>query len=124
MSLLSQYTALEAQIKELQSKKKALETNNDMKKELEFKEKIEQVMQKYDKSSDELLALFKPYFSKKSQQVTTTRKPRKLKIYRNPNTGEVVETYGGNNKQLREWKDEHGGEVVDAWLINADGTSA
>ncbi|MGN4048294.1 hypothetical protein [Pseudomonas sp. SM4] len=33
-----------------------------------------------------------------------TRKPRELKVYKNPNNGEVSETKGGNHKALKEWK--------------------
>jgi hypothetical protein len=45
-----------------------------------------------------------------------TRKPRELKIYKNPHTGEVVETKGGNHKTLKEWKTKHGSDVVESWL--------
>jgi NAD(P)-dependent dehydrogenase (short-subunit alcohol dehydrogenase family) len=30
-----------------------------------------------------------------------------FKVYKNPRTGEVVETKGGNHNQLKEWKAEH-----------------
>lgn len=105
MSLLNQYVELEKQLKEIQTKLKTLETNKDMKTELEFKEQIEKVMDKYGKDADDVVELMKPRYPKKAlgKQV---RKPRKLKIYKNQNTGEVVETYGGNNKTLREWKDQ------------------
>ena len=45
-----------------------------------------------------------------------SRKPRQVKIYKNPNTGEVVETKGGNHKTLKEWKAEHGSATVESWL--------
>jgi hypothetical protein len=45
-----------------------------------------------------------------------TRKPRRVKIYKNPHTGEVVETKGGNHKTLKEWKAEHGSATVESWL--------
>ena len=32
------------------------------------------------------------------------------------NTGEVVETKGGNHKTLKEWKAEHGSAIVESWL--------
>ncbi|MND62276.1 hypothetical protein D3C80_535580 [compost metagenome] len=46
----------------------------------------------------------------------STRKPRQVKVYKNPNTGEVVETKGGNHKTLKEWKAEHGSATVESWL--------
>jgi hypothetical protein len=43
-------------------------------------------------------------------------KPRQVNIYKNPHTGEVVETKGGNHKTLKEWKAEHGSATVKSWL--------
>lgn len=44
-----------------------------------------------------------------------TRKPREVKIYENPNTGEVIETKGGNHRKLKEWKNEFSVNVVESW---------
>ena len=45
-----------------------------------------------------------------------TRKARSLKVYKNPHSGEIVETKGGNHKLLKAWKNEHGSDVVESWL--------
>jgi len=39
-----------------------------------------------------------------------------VKLYKNPNTGEIIETKGGNHKGLKEWKAEHGSDTVESWL--------
>jgi hypothetical protein len=39
-----------------------------------------------------------------------------VKVYKNPHTGEVVETKGGNHKTLKEWKAEYGSDTVESWL--------
>jgi hypothetical protein len=39
-----------------------------------------------------------------------------VKVYKNPHTGEVVETKGGNHKTLKEWKAQHGTAIVESWL--------
>lgn len=39
-----------------------------------------------------------------------------VKVYKNPNTGEVVETKGGNHKTLKEWNAQHGAATVESWL--------
>ena len=39
-----------------------------------------------------------------------------MKVFKNPYTGEVVETKGGNHKVLKSWKAEHGAETVESWL--------
>lgn len=48
--------------------------------------------------------------------VVVQRRQRKIKVYKNPNTGEVVETKGGNHKVLRTWREQYGVETVDSWL--------
>lgn len=48
--------------------------------------------------------------------VKGTRRERAVKIYKKTNTGEVVETKGGNHKVLKAWKAEYGADAVDAWL--------
>lgn len=40
---------------------------------------------------------------------------RKVKQYKNPHTGEVIETKGGNHKTLKEWKAKWGPEAVESW---------
>jgi hypothetical protein len=32
------------------------------------------------------------------------------------NSGELLETQGGNHKTLKEWKAEHGSTTVESWL--------
>lgn len=51
-----------------------------------------------------------------SESKAGTRKPRQVKVYKNPHTGEVVESKGGNHKILKEWKAEHGSATVESWL--------
>ncbi|GHB15540.1 hypothetical protein GCM10007159_42260 [Modicisalibacter luteus] len=36
------------------------------------------------------------------------RRQRKLKVYQNPNTNEVIQTRGGNHKTLKQWEKEFG----------------
>ncbi|MDP0886312.1 histone-like nucleoid-structuring protein, MvaT/MvaU family [Klebsiella pneumoniae] len=48
--------------------------------------------------------------------MTPQRKPRALKVYKNPHSGEVVETKGGNHGVLKAWKQEYGAETVESWL--------
>jgi len=40
---------------------------------------------------------------------------RPMKTYKNPHTGEVVQTRGGNHKTLNEWRKKHGKEAVQGW---------
>jgi hypothetical protein len=37
-------------------------------------------------------------------------------VYKNPETGETVESKGGNHKVLKAWKEQYGAEQVEGWL--------
>ena len=43
------------------------------------------------------------------------KRTRKVKQYKNPHTGETIETKGGNHKTLKEWKATWGGDTVEGW---------
>ncbi len=47
---------------------------------------------------------------------TRQRKERKTKVYKNPHTGETIETKGGNHNMLKAWKKQHGSDEVESWL--------
>lgn len=118
MSLLNQYMEKEQLLKKLQDELSSLEQDQRLKKELEFKARLESLMDEYDKRSEHVIELLSPSGgSAKAVPVSTAqRKKRKLKVYKNPHTGEVVETRGGNQKTLKVWKEEFGPETVESWL--------
>lgn len=43
------------------------------------------------------------------------RRQRQIKVYKNPETGEIVKTKSGNHKVLKAWKELYGAEKVKAW---------
>ena len=49
-----------------------------------------------------------------------TKRARKVKQYKNPHNGEIIETKGGNHKTLKEWKAKWGGDVVESWATLLD----
>ena len=120
MSLISQYAQKEQLLKQLQEELQQLEQNESLKKEIEFKEQLEMLMKEYEKSAKDVKDILYPNAEPEKAQKKSTRKPRKLKVYKNPHTGEEIATRGGNQKQLKMWKEEHGDEVVEGWLINED----
>jgi hypothetical protein len=66
-----------------------------------------------------VISLLNPHAGRRAPAVESkagSRKPRQVKVYKNPETGEVVETKGGNHKTLKEWKAEHGSATVESWL--------
>ncbi|MCK0743726.1 histone-like nucleoid-structuring protein, MvaT/MvaU family [Chromohalobacter nigrandesensis] len=124
MSLLSEYMKKEQLLKQLSEELQQLEKDQRLTTELEFKEKLEALMKEYDKSPAAVIELLDPQptssSASSSQANTGGRRKRKLKIYKNPNTGEVVETRGGNQKTLKAWKDEYGNDTVESWLVRVE----
>ena len=119
MSLINEYRATEEAIKELQERLKSLEKDDKLKKELEFEEKLRTLMGSYGKSLRDILALLDPdaKLSKapRAAKATGSKRARKVKQYKNPHNGEVIETKGGNHKTLKEWKAKWGSDAVESW---------
>ncbi|GHB08502.1 histone-like nucleoid-structuring protein, MvaT/MvaU family [Salinicola rhizosphaerae] len=124
MSLLSDYVKKEQLLKQLEEELKRMEGDQRLKAELEFKEKLEALMSEYGKKAADVIELLSPKPESGSSAAPAAssggRRKRKLKIYKNPNTGEVVETRGGNHKTLKIWKDEHGSDTVESWVVRTE----
>lgn len=122
MSILASYMQKEQQLKKLQEELDRLKNDDRLKAELQFKDKLEALMREFDKSASDVIKLLDPQqtTAKHSSTTSTGRAKRKLKIYKNPNTGEVVETRGGNQKTLKAWKDEYGSDTVEGWLVRTE----
>ncbi len=107
MSLINEYRATEEAIKELQERLKSLEQDDKLKKELEFEEKLRTLMGTYQKSLRDVISLLDPDAkigkSTRTAKAPAGKRARKVKQYKNPHTGEVIETKGGNHKTLKEW---------------------
>jgi DNA-binding protein H-NS len=115
MSKLAEFRQLE---KHLAEQLKALETlkgDAGLKQEIEFETKLRALLAKYGYSLKDIVNLLDPKAGSRTPAAPTksgTRKPRQVKIYKHPKTGEVVETKGGNHKTL---KAEHGSDTVESW---------
>lgn len=94
--------------------------DDDLRREIEFETKLPDLLAQYGSSLKDVINILDPYAtSRKGAPVVTekgTRRPRSVKVYKNPHSGEVVETKGGNHKTLKAWKAEHGSDVVESWL--------
>lgn len=119
MSLINEYRATEEAIKELQERLKNLSQDDKLKKELEFEGKLRTLMGEYQKSLRDIIALLDPDAktskTPRTAKATGAKRARKVKQYKNPHTGEVIETKGGNHKTLKEWKAKWGADVVEGW---------
>ncbi|TVT82958.1 histone-like nucleoid-structuring protein, MvaT/MvaU family [Pseudomonas sp. H3(2019)] len=119
MSRLVEYRKLEQQLATQLAELESMKSDSGLKKEMEFESKLRALLAEYGYSLQSVINLLNPQAGRRTpaaEPKTGTRKPRQVKIYKNPNTGEVVETKGGNHKTLKEWKAEHGSATVESWL--------
>jgi hypothetical protein len=116
MSLITEYRATEAAIIELKQRLDALGNNPGLLIEMEFEEKLRALMGVYSKNLRDIIAILEPQRRLVTTQVLPPRKERALKIYRHPQSGEVVQTKGSNHRVLKAWKQQYGAPTVDSWL--------
>lgn len=121
MSIVNEYRATEEAIKELTDRLNVISQDGKFKAEVEFEEKLRALMAEHNKSLRDINALLDPQALRDSVQGLTkttarpTRRPRRTKRYSNPHTGDVIETKGGNHKELKEWKAQWGSDTVESW---------
>lgn len=116
MSLINEYRATEEAIKELQQRLQSLSNDEKLKKEIEFEEKLRALMGEYNKSLKDIILILDPAPHRTIGTAKKAKRERAVKVYKNPNTGDVIETKGGNHNTLKAWKAEYGAEVVEGWL--------
>jgi hypothetical protein len=122
MSRLAEYRKLEQQLAAQLAELDAMKNDSGLQSEMEFESKLRGLLAEYGYSLRDVMSLLDPAAATrhKSSPLAAsekgTRRARVLKVYKNPHSGEVVETKGGNHKTLKAWKAEHGAEVVESWL--------
>lgn len=121
MSKLAEYRQLERHLAEQLAVLETMKSDKALEKEIEFEGKLRQLLGQYGKSLKDIISILDPQAGLKqgkghASPAPATRKPRLVKQYKNPHTGEVVETKGGNHKTLKEWKAKYGSETVESWL--------
>lgn len=119
MSKLAEFRQLEKHLAEQLQALEALKGDVGLKKEIEFETKLRALLGEYSYSLKDVINLLDPKSGRRApvaEPQASTRKPRQVKVYKNPHTGEVVETKGGNHKTLKEWKAEHASATVESWL--------
>ena len=122
MSITSRKAALEIQLENIQKALKSIESSAAFKRETAIKTKLDKLMKQYGCSKRDIVTLLGGEMTK-----TTAKKPkprisqrakRKLKIYKNPETGEVVKTRGGNHRTLKAWKVQYKTSNIEDWLVD------
>ena len=122
MAKINDYYQKKQLMEKLSAELHQLEQDQALKHELEFEQKVRDLMKKYDKSPKDVLqvlgAIDPSIGGGKADAPTAGRPKRPMKTYKNPHTGETVQTRGGNHKTLNEWRDKYGKEAVQSWQKN------
>lgn len=119
MSALQEFRSLQQTIRELTDRMNSLSNDSKLKQEIEFEEKLRALMAQYNKSLKDVVVILDPeskLANGKTNKTGGTKRARKVKQYKNPHTGEVIETKGGNHKVLKEWKEKYGADTVESWV--------
>jgi hypothetical protein len=105
MTLLNEFKETEAELKRLQARL----------------DELNELMEKYGKRPRDVVAAVAPELLPKKasaapDEQSNPRRARNLKVYRNPETNEIIETKGGNHKVLKAWKAQYGADTVESWM--------
>jgi hypothetical protein len=119
MSRLAEYRKLEQQLASQMAELENMKKDSGLQKEMEFETKLRKLLSEYGRSLPDVISLLDPQGSQRKSKDApvsrSTRRPREVKVYTHPETGERVETKGGNHRLLKQWKLKHGVEEVETW---------
>lgn len=119
MAKINDYYQKKQLMEKLSEELAQLEQDQALKGELEFENKVRDLMKEYKKAPKDVLqilsAIDPTIAGGKGTASGGSRAKRPMKTYKNPHTGDVVQTRGGNHKTLNEWRKKHGKEAVQSW---------
>ncbi|MFW5825764.1 MAG: histone-like nucleoid-structuring protein, MvaT/MvaU family [Marinobacter sp.] len=121
MANINDYYQKKQLLEKLSEELNKMEQDQALKSDLEFENKVKGLMNEYNKSPKDVLQILgaiDPAVAGAKGEAGGTRAKRPLKTYKNPHTGEVVKTRGGNHKTLNEWRQKYGKEAVQGWQQN------
>lgn len=119
MSRLAEYRALEQKLAAQLAELEELKNDAGLQREVEFEQRLRELLGEYGYSLKHIIAILDPQATSRQSAPAgkiSTRKARQVKRYKHPDSGEIVETKGGNHKTLKAWKQEYGAEMVESWL--------
>lgn len=132
MSLVNELREARAALEASKRRLDALQSDPKVQRYQDFESKLRNLMGQFSMSLVDVNSLldtsYKPPKAKapvqpaqpKTKLLGKTGKPRKARTtrtYTNPNNGEKLIYVGGINKQLQEWKEKWGADVVKTWGV-------
>lgn len=119
MSRLAEFRQLEQKLAAQLAELEAMKGSSELQKEIEFETKLRDLLAKYGFNLRDIINLLDPQSGRRAAPGVVEKAPRRarqVKQYKNPHTGEVIETKGGNHSKLKSWKAEYGSDEVESWL--------
>lgn len=118
MSKLVEFRRAERELQEQLALLEKLQADSGLQSEMEFEDKLKALMGEYGMDLAEVVDILNPQPVELGQAAPAALKPRRarqVKVYVQPVTGNRIETRGANHAQLKAWKAEFGGDVVEGW---------
>ncbi len=117
MSRLAEFRQLERQLAAQLAELESLKNDEGLKREMEFEQKLRDLLGEYGFGLRQVVGVLDPAAPIQAIALpVVSRKPRAMKVFKNPHTGEVIETKGGNHRGLKEWRSRYGVGTVASWL--------
>jgi len=120
MSRIAEYRNLEAELERQRIELERRKNDPELQKDIVFEAKLKVLLVAYKMGLADVISIFEPGYALgkegRAPKEKLSRRPREVKVYRNPLTGETVDSKGGNNKMLAEWKARFGSEEVESWV--------
>lgn len=119
MSRLAEFRRLEQQLAAQLAELEAMKGDTAIQAEMAFETKLRALLNDYGFSLRDVIDILDPQALNRRQATVVSekasRKPREVKIYKHPQSGELVQTKGGNHAVLKAWKAKHGADTVESW---------
>ena len=120
MPRLAEFRKLEQTLAAQLAELEAMKGSSELQAEIEFETKLRDLLSKYGYSLRDIINILDPQANRRAAAPAAAekapRRARQVKLYKNPHSGEVIETKGGNHKKLKEWKAEYGAVEVESWV--------
>lgn len=118
MSLIHEHNQLKRIIEDAHARIAIIETDPQFASDKEFETKLRSLLAEYHRSLRDVKNLLDPE-SRRPEAFRTaepkTRRARQVMRYTHPDSGEIVDTKGGNHRTLKAWNEKFGKDVVKGW---------
>lgn len=117
-SLAAKVAILEGQVAKLQFEIDQITNSPQYKAEVEFRDKLIELLGEYSKTVADVILLLEPQMAAVRARSKGIGRARKKLTFKNPHTLEVVTALGGNQRTLRQWREKWGKSTVASWRVD------